>query len=99
MGLLSRRLLDTVVVVMALFMILLLGYTSSQVITAAKHQAALLEVQNRLLICNAHDTTLATKKIGTRLGLNVSDIVVPKVGGLGCEELLRSSLDLPLSSG
>lgn len=58
--------------------------TARDVAEINRRQLELVAQQNDAQLCAQHDIVIAVRKIGTKLGLPVSDIVPPDVAGIVC---------------
>jgi hypothetical protein len=72
------------VIVAVMAMVGLVIRQGQQIANLNKATADYIVAQNKAQLCAQHDITIAVKKIGRRLGLEVTDIVVPNVAGLNC---------------
>lgn len=86
-----RHALDMLALATTVVIILWLGFLTSRVFLAteqirkfAEQQLTQVQVQNEQQLCVQHDIILAVRQIGTKLGLDVSDIRFPSVRGLPC---------------
>jgi hypothetical protein len=58
--------------------------STSRITDINSRQIEAVKTQNDAQLCAQHDIVVAVKKIGTKLGLPVSDIVPPNTDGMDC---------------
>jgi hypothetical protein len=58
--------------------------TAKQIGEINQRQIETVREQNNAQLCAQHDIVIAVRKIGTKLGLPVEDIVPPNVDGIDC---------------
>lgn len=80
----SRRWIDVMFVVVTVFLICAMFIMAASLYSLNKRQAEAIQQQNDAQLCAQHEIVVAVRQIGTKLGLDVSDMTVPDIRGLDC---------------